>query len=259
MSLSWNRQASRDAIGALLPLTPPVPLFGLVFGLLVAESEVVGPVAGWASSFLIFGGASQLAGVVILDAGGSIAVAIGTILIINARHLMYSAALRSRFADAPRWFRVVGPFTLVDQLFAITEHRPDDEPLDYRLSHYLTGGLYWVVWWVVAVGVGVIVGLTLGDVVPESWSLEFSVPLLFLGLLVNTIRDRPGLLAAVVSAVIAVLAIDLGPPGVGLLVASVAGLVAGSALATTAEPGAAAPPNTADGTPSTDEQRGEHH
>ncbi|MEM9564321.1 MAG: AzlC family ABC transporter permease [Actinomycetota bacterium] len=230
MSISWNRQASRDAVRGLVPLTPPVPLFGLVFGLAVAESDVVGPVAGWASSFLIFGGASQLAGVVVLDAGSSVAVAIGTILVINARHLMYSAALRSRFRDTPRWFRVLGPYTLVDQLFAITEPRPDDDPLDYKLSHYLTGGLYWVVWWVVAVGIGVIVGLTLGDVIPESWSLEFSVPLLFLGLLVNAIRDRPGLLAAAVSAVVAVLVIGLEPPGVGLLVAAVAGLVAGSAM-----------------------------
>ncbi len=230
MTFSWNREASRDAIRGLIPLTPPVPLFGLVFGLAVAESDVVGPVAGWASSFLIFGGASQLAGVVVLDAGSSVVVAIGTILVINARHLMYSAALRSRFRDTPRWFRVLGPYTLVDQLFAITEPRPDDDPLDYKLSHYLTGGLYWVLWWVVAVAVGVVVGLTLGDVIPESWSLEFSVPLLFLGLLVNAVRDRPGLLAASVSAVVAVLAIDLQPPGVGLLVAAVAGLAAGSAL-----------------------------
>jgi predicted branched-subunit amino acid permease len=213
-----------DALRALVPLTPPVPLFGLVFGLAVAESSEVGAAAGWASSILIFGGASQLAGVVVIDAGGTTLVAIGTILVVNARHVMYSAALRTRFVDAPLWFRLVGPYVLVDQVFAITETRPDDDPLDYRLSHYLTGGLYWLGWWTVSVGIGVVVGLRAGDVIPDGWSLEFSVPLLFLGLLVNAIRDRPGLIAAVVAGAVAVVAASVGPPGTGLLLAAVAGL-----------------------------------
>lgn len=228
MRTSLNRRAVSDALRALVPLTPPVPIFGLVFGLAVVESDVVGPLAGWASSFLVFGGASQLAAVVVLDAGGSAAVAIGTILVVNSRHLMYSAAIRARFHDAPRRFRIVGSYLLTDQLFAIVEPRPDDDPLEYRLTHFLAGGLYWWVWWNVSVAVGVAVGLTAGDVIPESWSLEFSVPLLFLGLLVNAIRDRPGLVAAAVSAVVAVLVIDVGPPGSGLLLAAVAGLAAAS-------------------------------
>ena len=215
-----------DAMRALVPLTPPVPLFGLVFGLAVVESEVVGPMAGLASSILVFGGASQLAAVVVLDAGGTAAVAIGTILVVNARHLMYSAALRGRFVDAPRWFRFIGPYLLVDQLFAITEPLDTEESKTYRLYHYLTGGLYWLGWWVASVGIGVAVGLTAGDVIPETWSLEFSVPLLFLGLLVNAIRDRPGLVAALVSGLVAVLAVDIGPPGAGLLLAATAGLAA---------------------------------
>lgn len=230
MRMTWNRQATMDALRALLPLTPPVPLFGLVFGLAVAESTEVGSVAGWASSVLVFGGASQLAAVVVIDAGGTALVAIGTILVINARHVLYSAVLRTRFVDAPRWFRWLGPYLLVDQVFAITETRPDDDPLDYRLSHFLTGGLYWLGWWTVSVAVGVAVGLTAGDVVPDSWSLEFSVPLLFLGLLVNAVRDRPGLVAAVVAGVTAVVAGQLGPPGAGLLVAAVAGVGAGAVL-----------------------------
>lgn len=233
-----NRAAVSDAVRALLPLTPPVPLFGLVLGLAIVETSEVGTVAGWASSLLVFGGASQLAAVVVLDAGGAVLVAIGTILVVNARHMMYSAALRSRFLDAPRWFRWVAPYLLVDQLYAITEPRPDDDPLDYRLTHYLAGGLYWVGWWTVSVAAGVILGLTVGDVIPDSWSLEFSVPLLFLGLLVNAVRDRPGLAAAITSGLVALLARDLQPPGSGLLVAAVAGL----AMAAVVDRTSTAPP-----------------
>ena len=228
MPTTWNRPAAIDALRALLPLTPPVPIFGLVFGLAVVESVEVGSAAGWASSLLVFGGASQLAAVVVIDAGGTALVAIGTIVVVNARHVMYSAALRARFADAPTWFRVVGPYFLVDQVFAITETRPADDPVDYRLTHFVTGGLYWLVWWTASVAVGTIIGLTAGDVIPAGWSLEFSVPLLFLGLLVNAIRDRPGLVAAAVAATMAVVAGDLDPPGTGLLVAAAAGLAAGA-------------------------------
>ena len=117
---------------------------------------------------------------------------------------------------------------LVDQTFAITEPRPDDDPIDYRMAHFLAGGLYWLVLWIVAVAVGLAIGLTVGDVIPDAWSLEFSVPLLFLGLLVNAVRDRPGLLAAVASGLTAVAARDLQPVGSGLLVAALVGVVVGS-------------------------------
>lgn len=248
MSLPWNRRAAADAIRALLPLTPPVPVFGLVFGLAVVESDAVSPLAGWASTLLVYGGASQLAALVVLDAGGTALVAIGTILVVNARHVMYSAALRTRFAEAPGWFRWFGPYLLVDQLFAITEPRPDDDPIDYRLAHYLFGGLYWLSWWTGTVAVGVVLGLTVGDVIPHGWSLEFSVPLLFLGLLVNAIRDRPGLAAALASGAVAVAARNLQPAGIGLLVAAVVGLAVGALADEVVERGEVAPGESAGAT-----------
>lgn len=220
----WNRQAAVDGLRALLPLTPPAPIFGLVFGLAITESEVVGTLAGWASTLIVFGGASQLAAVIVLDAGGSALFAVVTIWAVNARHVMYSAALQPRFRDAPRWFRLLGPYLLVDQLFAITEPRSDSDPVDYRISHFLAAGLAWLALWSGSVAIGVVVG----QAVPESWSLDFAVPLLFLALLINALRDKPGLLAAVVSGGVAVLGREVEPAGVGLLGGAVCGMAAGA-------------------------------
>ncbi|MEM7274828.1 MAG: AzlC family ABC transporter permease, partial [Actinomycetota bacterium] len=196
----WNRRAAIDGIRALLPMAPPVPAFGLVFGLLVTESEVVGRLAGLASGFLIFGGSSQLTAVLVLDEGGGALLAIVTVLVINARHVMYSAALQPRFRDTPRWFRIIGSHVLVDQTFAATEPRPDTDSLDYRVSHFLTAGAVWMVLWLGAIATGILIG----NVIPASWSLDFAVPLLFLALLINAIRDRPGVAAAAVAGAVAV-------------------------------------------------------
>ncbi len=216
----WDRRGFLDGIRDVLPMAPPVPVFGLVLGLLISESEVVSRLAGWSSSFIVFGGASQLAAILVLDAGGTAAFAIVTILVVNARHMMYSAALQDRFRDAPGWFRWIGPYFLADQVFATSEQRPDTDPMPYRVSYFMAGGLFWWLLWQLMVGVGVLVG----NVIPTSWSLDFAVPLLFLALLINALRDRPGLVAAAVSGVVAVLGRDLEPAGLGLLSGAVCGI-----------------------------------
>ena len=216
----------RDGLTDLAPLAPPVPFFGLVLGVLIAESAVVGELAGWSSSWLVFGGASQLAAILVLDEGGSALLAVATILVVNARHAMYSAALQPRYRNAPRWFRRAGPYVLVDQVFAIVEPRPDSDPMPYRVSHFLSAGIFWLVLWNASVALGIAVG----NVVPDSWSLDFAVPLLFLGLLVNALRDRPGLVAAGVSGTIAVIGRRWEPAGLGLLAGAVTGVAVAAAL-----------------------------
>jgi predicted branched-subunit amino acid permease len=227
---SVDRRGVRDGLVGLAPMTPPVPFFGLVIGLLIAESEAVGDLAGWSSSWLVFGGASQLAAIIVLDGGGGAVFAVITILVVNARHAMYSAALQPRYRDAPSWFRFVGPYVLVDQVYAVVEPRPDDDPMSYRISHFLTAGIFWLVLWNICVAVGIIIGNNVGDTVPDSWGLDFSVPLLFLGLLINALRDRPGVAAAAVSGTIAVLGRNLEPAGLGLLVGAMAGITVAALL-----------------------------
>lgn len=90
-------------------------------------------------------------------------------LVVNARHVMYSAALAPTFRHQPRWFRWLGPYVLIDQVFALSSSHLDDDPARFR-RYYLTAGLFFFGCWQAAVALGVV----LGPVVPASWALDFA-------------------------------------------------------------------------------------
>ena len=212
---------ARQGVIDALPLFVPAMPFGLVIGLAITESGM-NPFVGWSGSWLIFGGAAQLTLVTLLGTGVAVAAAVGTALVVNARHLMYSAALAPTFQSQPRWFRWLGPYLLIDQLFALTTVRPPDEDPDgFRTYYIAAGATFWVLWLVV-----VALGLLLGPVVPEEWNLEFAIPILFIGLLVLGIDHWPEMVAALVGAGVTYLAAGL-PNRTGLLVGAFVGMIAG--------------------------------
>lgn len=219
---SFDRRAFVDGITTIFPLAIPGVPFGLVLGLIITTNEI-DPWAGWSSSWLILAGASQLAALNLIADGASAAVIIVSVLLINSRHIMYSAALRPKFVGMPAKFRYLAPYFLIDQCFAVADTAPELEgsSLRYRMWHYLGGGAFLWTMWVVSVAIGILVG----DVVREEWSLSFAVPLLFTGLLALSVKNRPGLVAAVVAGSVAVAGRDL-PQGSGLLLGIVLGVAA---------------------------------
>lgn len=199
---------------------PPIP-FGLVVGVAATETEAVGGLAGFMSSVLLFAGASQIAAIGLLGSGAGVVATVATIAFINSRHVMYSASLRDRFRTLPRWFRLLAPYLLVDQVFALADAQPDDLEPEHRMATYLGSAIVFVaVWWT-----STAVGVAVGNVIPSSWRLDFSVALLFLGLLLLAVKAWPGIVAGIVSAAVAVAARDL-PSGSGLLLAAVLGIFA---------------------------------
>ena len=79
--------------------------------------------------------------------------------------------------------------------------------------------------WQISTAVGVLVGAQ----VPESWSLDFTLALTFIALLIPTLTNPPAILAALVAGVTALLAHGL-PYNLGLIVAMIAGIVAALAV-----------------------------
>ena len=70
------------------------------------------------------------------------------------------------------------------------------------------------------------IGIFLGAQVPAAWSLEFGLPLTFMALLLPSLRDRAGIVAALAAALTAVFALRM-PLKLGLIVSSIVGIVAG--------------------------------
>lgn len=221
----FDRRAFFTGAKEIIALGFPGIPFGMVIGVVVAESGI-GDLAGWAGSWIILAGAANLAALDLMADGASAAVIILTVAFINSRHAMYSAAVRPKFVKFPNWFRWVGPYFLIDQVFALANQQPDDMPDRERLWHYFGSAItLWTLW--VA---SVTAGLLLGDVIDPDWHLTFAVPLLFTGLMLLSISNRPGVVAAVVGGGVALITADF-PQGSGVIVA----IIAGVSLAAVAE------------------------
>ncbi|BFM09773.1 AzlC family ABC transporter permease [Halioxenophilus aromaticivorans] len=211
------KQAAIDAIPLCLPAIP----FAFVIGLAIHNANM-NPALGWSSSWIIFGGAAQLTLITLLGAGSGVLAAISAALVVNARHLMYSAALAPHFQHQPRWMQWFGPYVLIDQSFALAMLRDKTPPEQFR-AYYLTAGFtFWGMWQITTA-----LGLILGPVVPASWELQFAVPILFLAMVVMGIDGLTKLVAALVGAGVTLLCIDL-PNKMGLLVGALCGIIAGS-------------------------------
>jgi len=213
-----------SGVRAALSLAVPALPIGVLLGFAIRESAVVSNLAGWSSSWLVFAGAAQFAAIELLDQGAGVFAVVAAVFMINARHLMYSAALSGRYRSAPTWFKVVGSYFLIDQVFALNgDHISsgrDDRHISHRMAYYLGSALPMASVWLV----GVASGIGLGQFIPASWEIEFAIPLMFLGLLILSTSNLPGVVAAVIGASVAVVGRDW-PSGSGLLTGAVLGVV----------------------------------
>lgn len=222
MPESNRRSGTIDGARAIGPLMIGVIPFGLVFGIVAAGSSV-GSWLGGSTSVIIFAGAAQLATLQLIDAGVAGAVVIATALVINARHLMYSAALAPHFQEFPAIARFTLPYVMTDQAFAVSIVRYGEVTDPVYKQWYFTGAgmTLWITW-----QISTVAGIVLGAQVPASWSLDFTIPLIFLVLLVPAIKSRTELIAALVGGGVAVAAAG-APYGLGLMIGAVSGVIAG--------------------------------
>ena len=176
------------------------------------------------SSSMIFAGASQLAAYDLIGRDAAMVVVIATVLVINSRMMMYSAALAPHFVGASRRAKAAASYLLTDQAFAtsIVNYGKTDESLDLKLSYYFGSALaLWSTW-----HASTIIGVVIGAEVPPEWSLDFAIPLVFMALLFPVISDRGTVVAAVVGAAVAIAAQPLAY-NLGLPLAAIVGIVAG--------------------------------
>lgn len=206
--------------------------FGMVAGAaLVAAGYDVFAAVGM--STIVFAGASQLAMTDVLAGGGSALVAAMAAWTINLRLLLYSASMAPHLAHEPLRKRLLASFLTVDQNYALAMAHWSNPMRRPDASYLIGGGLVMGTAWIVATGVGAVVGGALPDEVP----LDFSVPLIFLVLLIPVITDRPAVVASVVGGVIAVASAELGAGPWAVMFGAVAGIAAGTIADLLLDPG----------------------
>ena len=210
----------RQAVVDVIPLIIPAVPFGFVVGLAATESGMPLWVA-WLTAPLFFAGAAQLA-MITLAGSASLWAVITAVLVINTRHVMYSAALAPTFRAQPRWMRWVGPFFMVDQTFALAALQTHRSPADFR-RYYLTVALTIYAVWNVVVPLGMLVG----PIVPDSWRLDFAPPVMFAGLTLFAVNRVPAAVAAIVGGFVSLATVGL-QDRLGIVVGALAGVVAGA-------------------------------
>ena len=204
---------------AMLPLLASYIPFALVVGSNAADHGAA--LAGWAGSFVIFGGSAQLAAMRTLEHAGPQA-AILTGVLVNARLLVYSTSLARRWSGQPRWFRVVAAGLIIDPTWAAAErHAGQCTDLGQQRRYFLAAGLTLAAGWSGATAVGALIGARLG------WlDLQIFIPLCLLGLVGAGLRAGGSRSVMIVAAAVALLTASW-PDGTGLLAAIVAGCATG--------------------------------
>ncbi len=208
-----------------LPLLVGVAPFGVSFGAYAVASGVAAPLAQ-AMSVIIFGGASQFVAVQAFATGAPAAVVVLAVALVNLRHLLYGAALAPHLTTTPRGWRAALAYLMTDEAYVVTARHFEGRGAGRHGRWYMFGaGLaLWTCWQLTTAA-----GLLIGDAVPDSWSLDFALPVTFIAIAVPAIRGRGALAAAVVAASVAVLG-HSWKYETGLIAAILAGIAAGVLL-----------------------------
>lgn len=208
-----------------LPFVLVVIPFGLLFGVIATEAGLT----SWqtmAFSTVVFAGAAQFAALQLMVDNAPILIVIATALAVNLRMAMYSASLSVWLGKAPLWQRALIAYVNVDQSYAISINRFEDQPqmtLSQRIRFFFGVVSPVCPMWVVATGLGI----WLGEGIPDWMALDFAVPICFLAIIAPMMRTLAHMLAAVVSIVLALALAGL-PYNLGLLVAALVAMIVGA-------------------------------
>jgi len=218
-ALTQLQQSRRRLIVDGIGIGLSAAAFGLVYGL-AAQRAGLSPIEAVAMSVIVFAGAAQFAAIGYILGGLAWPVILVLTALLNARHLLYSAALAPWLRDVPPPRRAVMGHLLTDEAFALS------------IAHFTRLGRtdergYWIaavgatfIPWNLATLAGVLIGSEIPS--PERFGLDIVFPAAMVGLAAGLITGRREIVAAIAGAVLGV--------GVGLLVAPSVGIVAGGVL-----------------------------
>ena len=210
-----------DGVRDQLPLLLGVAPFGMIFGALALTAGIP-PLEAQGLSLFVFAGSAQFIATGLISGGVPPLVIVLTIMVVNLRHLLYSASFAPNFQRLPAKWKAALAWLLTDEAFAVASIRYQRD--DTALAHWYTLGTgltLWVVW-----QLSTAAGIILGVYIPANWSLDFALPLTFMALVTLTLTDRPTWTAALTAGFFAVILTGL-PYKLGLLIAATIGIGVG--------------------------------
>lgn len=171
----------RRSMPAVLATAP----FGMLFGTLAVQNGLSVAEATLMSATL-FAGASQLVGLDLFGQKIAPWLIVLSILAVNFRHVLYSAALGRRLVHWSPMQRAVAFFFLTDAQYADGERQAVSRGLTF--SWYMGYASLLYLCWVMEAAVGATFGDLISD--PYALGLDFMLPIYFVGMVLG-FRLRP--------------------------------------------------------------------
>ena len=191
----------------LPPMIAAAPI-GLLYGAL-GVAKGMAPIEASLSSVLIFAGGAQFAALELWRTPPPILALVFSTLLINARHILMGASLRTKLGAFAPWQRMLGVFFMADENWAMAERRAVGHKL--TPAYFLSMGLVFWTNWVVWTSVGALAGSFMGD--PKRIGADFAFTALFIGLVAGFWKGRATAVTVAASALASALAYKLfGPP-----------------------------------------------
>jgi predicted branched-subunit amino acid permease len=207
----------RAGVRAGLPFVLPTIALGISFGVLARP--VMGPVAPIVMSICVFSGAAQFAALSVLVAGGGAVAAIAAGMLMNARWLPMGFAVGPSLPGGALARALQGQ-AIVDASFVISSRGDGTFDRGLLIGATLPQGASWVTGTVI----GVLAGPVLGD--PQQLGLDAVFVAFYLALVVEEAsHSRLAIASAIGGAAIALALMPFAPPGVPIIVASLAALL----------------------------------
>jgi 4-azaleucine resistance transporter AzlC len=221
--MSPSKSAFIAGIKAISPILLGVIPFAIISGITAVKAGISEMLALF-MSIAVFAGAAQLAAAQLIGLHAPVLIIVLTAFIINLRFFMYSASISSYFKSLPFKWRALFAYLLTDQAYAASIIRFNDNNDDEKNNHSFYFGAaitLWIIW-----QIGTAAGVFLGTKIPESWALDFAVPLTFMALVVPAIKDKASIIAAIAAGFSAVIFADF-PYNLNIIISAIIGIMAG--------------------------------
>jgi len=204
------------------PLLVGVFPFGLIYGAAALRAGL-DPALAQAMSSIVFAGSAQFLTAQLIHDSAPALVIVLTIATVNLRHLLYSASLAPFVSHLPLRWRALLAYLLTDEAYAavILHYQKEGIRASGHWFFLGAGASLWLTW-----QLSTALGIFLGATIPETWPLDFALPLTFIAMLVPTLKDWSLVVAALAAGVTALLAAAL-PFNLGLVLAALVGIAAG--------------------------------
>lgn len=200
------------------PMAVGVFAYAVTFGLLASDAGLSVLEAMFMSA-LVYSGSAQVATVAAVTSGAAIVAGVVTVLMLNARYMLYGAALRPWLGQASTREAYSSLYFLGDGNWILSMKAHADGEND--AAYVLGSGVAMFLPWVGGTLIGAVAGGWMGN--PKLLALDFLLTAFCAAMAVGLYKSRADFLPAFAALAVALLANAVAPSGWTIVVAGLTG------------------------------------